>query len=249
MPLTVAIIGAGPLGRWLALSAARAGYRVLLEDVMPTNLRHAQEFLRQQLGPEQLAGMLFPAEAAAPSTRTATQALYQGPTSVGPQEAAKTEGALAPAGTPAPVTQEHSGCVAFVTTIEDAVRQADLAIDCVPDELESKLEILWLLDRMAPPRTVLATPTTRLSIADLANCTYRPEKVIAIAAEASALSAGAATEINLRTTSRTSPETAALLDQFWRRLGFTPTFAPDPAEPPPPLAPTPPDRQSRDLNT
>ena len=27
-------------------------------------------------------------------------------------------------------------------------------IDCVPDELESKLEIFCLLDRMAPPRTV-----------------------------------------------------------------------------------------------
>src|SRR5208337_5546450 len=80
--------------------------------------------------------------------------------------------------------------VDFVSMIEDAVRDADLAIDCVPDELESKLEILWLLDRMAPPRTVLATPTTRLSIADLANCTYRPEKCIAIAVEASALAAG-----------------------------------------------------------
>ena len=43
---TVAIIGAGPLGRWLALSAARAGFRVLLEDVMPANLHHAQEYIR-----------------------------------------------------------------------------------------------------------------------------------------------------------------------------------------------------------
>ena len=176
MPETVAIIGAGPLGRWLALSAVRAGYRVLLEDVMPANLRHAQEALRRQLGAEALPN------------------------------------------------------VSFVSTIEDAVREADLAIDCVPDELESKLEILWLLDRMAPPRTVLATPTTRLSIADLASCTYRPDKVIAIAAEASALSAGAATGILLRTTTQTSPETVGILDQFWRRLGFTPTFAPDPTD-------------------
>ncbi len=74
--------------------------------------------------------------------------------------------------------------VSFVSTIEDAVREADLAIDCVPDELESKLEILWLLDRMSPPRTVFATPTTRLSIADLAACTYRQGKCVAIAAEA-----------------------------------------------------------------
>jgi 3-hydroxybutyryl-CoA dehydrogenase len=114
--------------------------------------------------------------------------------------------------------------VTFVSTIEDAVRHADLVIDCVPDELESKLEILWLLDRMAPPHAVFATPTTRLSIADLANCTYRPEKCIAIVAEASALTATLTRQILLRTTSRTAPETTALLDDFWRRLTFTPTF-------------------------
>lgn len=178
MPATVAIIGAGPLGRWLALATARAGYRVLLEDVMPGNLHHAQEFLRLQAGPESLPN------------------------------------------------------VAFVSTIEDAVREADLVIDCVPDELESKLEILWLLDRMAPPRTVFATPTTRLSIADLANCTYRPEKCIAIAAEASALAANASGHMLLRTASRTSPETVALVTGFWRKVGFTPTVEPDAAEPP-----------------
>ena len=167
---TAAIIGAGPLGRWLAQAAARVGYRVLLEDVMPANLHHAQEALRAVLGPEAL-----------PNVR-------------------------------------------FVSTIEEAVREADLAIDCVPDELESKLEILWLLDRMAPPRTVLATPTTRLSIADLANCTYRPDKCIAIASEASALTGGGAAEILLRTTQSTAPETMELLQRFWQQLGFTPRF-------------------------
>ena len=51
---TGAIIGAGPLGRWLALEAARAGFSVLLEDVMPWNLHHAQEALRSVLGPDPL---------------------------------------------------------------------------------------------------------------------------------------------------------------------------------------------------
>ena len=174
---------------------------------MPANLHHAQEFLRQQLGPQQPAETLE----------------TEGGGGFNPRIESTTKSrALAP-----------EGHVAFVSTIEEAVRNADLVIDCVPDELESKLEILWLLDRMAPPRTVLATPTTRLSIADLASCTYRPEKVIAIAAQASALSAGAATRILLRTTTRTSPETVSILDQFWRRIGFTPTFAPDPTEPAP----------------
>ena len=115
----------------------------------------------------------------------------------------------------------------FVSTIEDAVRNADLVLDCVPDELESKLEILWLLDRMAPPHCVFATPTTRLSITDLANCTYRPEKCIAIATEASALAANLNTEILLRTTPVTAAETTALVGDFWRRLGFTPSFEPE----------------------
>ena len=49
--ITVAIIGAGPLGRGLAFRAARAGFRVILEDVMPSSLRHAEEALRESLGP------------------------------------------------------------------------------------------------------------------------------------------------------------------------------------------------------
>ena len=188
----MAIIGAGPLGRWLALSAARAGFRVLLEDVMPANLHHAQEYLRQE------------------SLR---------------QESLRQD-----------LDRQPLPAVSFASTIEDAVRDADLAIDCVPDELESKLEIFWLLDRMAPPRTVLATPTTRLSIADLAACTYRPSQCIAIAAEASSLSGGAPSQILMRTTTRTSAATIALLTRFWHQLGFTSAFEPDPAEQPPSLS-------------
>jgi 3-hydroxybutyryl-CoA dehydrogenase len=171
---TVAIIGAGPLGRSLALRAAGAGFRVLLEDVMPSNLHHAREYIRRQLNP-----------AAAPA-------------------------------------------VDFAATVEEAVRAADLIIDCVPDELESKLEILWLLDRMAPPRAVFATPTTRLSIGDLACCTYRPGKCVAIAAEPPALAEGAGPNIEIRTTPATEPETVALLDRFWRALGYTPHFEREP---------------------
>jgi 3-hydroxybutyryl-CoA dehydrogenase len=148
-------------------------------------------------------------------------------------------GALAPA-----ACLSERPAVTFVSTIEEAVRDADLVIDCVPDELESKLEIFWLLDRMAPPRTVLATPTTRLSIADLAHCTYRPAQCVAIAVEASDLTGNpvlsgppAASEtagpaIHLLKTSHTAPETIALVEDFWRQLGFTPAFAPAPAEKP-----------------
>jgi 3-hydroxybutyryl-CoA dehydrogenase len=168
--LTVAIIGAGPLGRWLALASACAGYRVLLEDVMPANLHHAREALRRELSPQAL-----------PS-------------------------------------------VAFVSTIEEAVREADLVLDCVPDELESKLEMFCLLDRMAPPRTVLATPTVNLSIGDLASCTYRADRCVAIVArpeELAEIGRRPAQEISLRITAQTSSEVLALVKDFWQRLGLT----------------------------
>src|SRR5580692_6135021 len=143
------------------------------------------------------------------------------------------EGSLAPTLAAKTETRRGRGTqfagVHFVSTIEDAVREADLAIDCVPDELESKLEIFCLLDRMAPPRTVFATPTTRLSIADLASCTYRADKCVGIVAEAASLAEAGSGEIPVRTTSRTSAETVALLTHFWSRLGFTASFIQEPA--------------------
>lgn len=76
---------------------------------------------------------------------------------------------------------EYAGLVIrYATTVEDAVHDADLAVDFVPDDLESKLEIFSLLDRMAPPRTMLLTPTNVLSITDLASCTYRPELCVGL---------------------------------------------------------------------
>jgi 3-hydroxybutyryl-CoA dehydrogenase len=230
-PKTVAIIGAGPLGRWLALAAARAGFRVLLEDVMPTNLHHARDALRQQLGP---AGRIASGQGFSPD--------INGPILTGTGR----DGFQ-------PIHSSPEACLSarpdltFVSTIEEAVRDADLVIDCVPDELESKLEIFWLLDRMAPPRTVLATPTTRLSIADLAHCTYRPAQCVAIAVQASDLTGNPAPgapgqfsasspatgpTIRLLKTSRTTPDTITLVEGFWRQLGFTPAFALDPAEKP-----------------
>jgi 3-hydroxybutyryl-CoA dehydrogenase len=70
--------------------------------------------------------------------------------------------------------------VRFAATVEDAVCDADFAVDFVPDELESKLEIWALIDRMAPPRTVLCTPSEVLSITDLASCTYRADRCVMV---------------------------------------------------------------------
>jgi 3-hydroxybutyryl-CoA dehydrogenase len=238
---TIAIIGAGPLGRWLGLAAARAGFRVFLEDVMPSNLHHAQEYLRQQLSAETLSDNQS-RSGTAPQPIESHESLAEGPANqarrgTAPQliesHLAESQRNQSRRGTASavPFAPPFSGgalapeVVSFVSTVEDAVREADLAIDCVPDELESKLEILWLLDRMAPPRTVIATPTTSLSIDDLASCTYRPEKCIAIAASPRTLSdERPGSTIRLISTPRTTPEAIALVRTFWERLGFHPHF-------------------------
>lgn len=74
----------------------------------------------------------------------------------------------------------EGGTLELAATIEAAVREADLAVDFVPDELESKLEIFCLIDRMAPPKTIVLTPSDALSITDLASCTYRGERCFAV---------------------------------------------------------------------
>ncbi len=123
---TVAVIGAGVAGRSFALACAAAGFDVVLEDVMPANLRKAE-------------------------------ADY------------------------ADLTQRGgAGHLKLALTVEDAVREADVAVDFVPDELESKLEIFSMIDRMAPPKTILCTPSYALSITDLASCVYRPERCVAV---------------------------------------------------------------------
>lgn len=72
------------------------------------------------------------------------------------------------------------GELQLASTVEEAVREADIAVDFVPDELESKLEIFSMIDRMAPPKTILCTPSEALSITDLASCVYRPERAVAV---------------------------------------------------------------------
>jgi 3-hydroxybutyryl-CoA dehydrogenase len=117
--------------------------------------------------------------------------------------------------------EELGARVSFVMTVEDAVREADLAIDFVPDELESKLEIFSLLDRMAPPRTVLCTPSQALSITDLASCTYRPERCVAVRADGGDLAAAAG--VRLLHGPLGSAEVLRGVALFWERLGKTVT--------------------------
>jgi 3-hydroxybutyryl-CoA dehydrogenase len=61
----------------------------------------------------------------------------------------------------------------FAGSVEDAARQADLVIEAVPEELESKIEIFTLLDKICRPGTILASHLSSLSITEISRITYR----------------------------------------------------------------------------
>jgi 3-hydroxybutyryl-CoA dehydrogenase len=162
---TVAIIGAGVAGRSFALACAGAGFDVVLEDVMPANLRKAEADY-------------------ADLTRRGT-----------------------------------AGQLELASTVEDAVREADVAVDFVPDELESKLEIFSMIDRMAPPKTILCTPSYALSITDLASCVYRPERCVAVRGDLVNGSAGLRPSVRLLYPAAVAELTLTVMVGFLRSLG------------------------------
>ncbi|AFL87776.1 3-hydroxyacyl-CoA dehydrogenase [Terriglobus roseus DSM 18391] len=107
-------------------------------------------------------------------------------------------------------TEGMPGTLETVTTVEDAVREADLVIDFVPDELESKLEIVCMVDRMAPPKTVMCIQTRALNVTDLASCTYRADRCVGLVFDE---------RTTVRRGIKTSDETMALVEAFARSCG------------------------------
>ena len=134
---TVAVIGAGIMGRGIAHVAALGGYRTILEDLLPASLRRAEDEIRANLEKAVELGKVPPAEAEAALSR-----------------------------------------LEFASNLEDASREADLVIEAVPEEFESKEEIFRLLDRFCRPNTVLASNTSSLSVTEIAAITERPEKIV-----------------------------------------------------------------------
>jgi len=134
---TVAVIGAGIMGRGIAHVSALGGYRTILEDILPASLRRAESEIRGNLDKGVELGKLDKAAAEAAFSR-----------------------------------------IEFAGTVEEAAREADLVIEAVPEEMDSKIEIFTLLDKICRPATILASNTSSLSITEIASVTYRPRKCV-----------------------------------------------------------------------
>jgi 3-hydroxybutyryl-CoA dehydrogenase len=134
---TIAVIGAGAMGREIAYAAAFGGYWTILEDI-------SREVLDQSLAWVKSAfdeGVL----------RREVQAHAR-------------DGALAKLGT--------------ARTVDGAIRDADLIIEAVAEEMEMKIELFTLFDKFSKPGAIFASTTSSLSIAEMAAVTFCPERCL-----------------------------------------------------------------------
>jgi 3-hydroxybutyryl-CoA dehydrogenase len=134
---TIAVIGAGIMGRGIAHAAALGGYRTILEDLLPGALRKAETEIRANLDKAVELGKVASHDADAAFRR-----------------------------------------LEYASSVEEAAREADLVIEAVPEEMESKIEIFTLLDKICRPTTMLASNTSSLSVTEIASVTYRAKKCV-----------------------------------------------------------------------
>jgi 3-hydroxybutyryl-CoA dehydrogenase len=131
---TIAIIGAGTMGRGIAYASALGGYTTVLEDVSDSMLAKAVAWIRESLDEGVQRGKLDA------STRDAA--------------------------------------LARITTsqvVDEAIRNAELIIEAVPEELEMKLELFTIFDKFAKPNAIFASNTSSLSISDFSDIVLHRE--------------------------------------------------------------------------
>ena len=67
----------------------------------------------------------------------------------------------------------------FTTRLED-LADCDVIIEAVTEDLNLKNEMFGALDQICPPRTIFASNTSSLTIADMAAATSRPDRVVGL---------------------------------------------------------------------
>jgi 3-hydroxybutyryl-CoA dehydrogenase len=99
---------------------------------------------------------------------------------------------------------------------EDASREADLIIEAVADEMEVKIELFTIFDKFAKPGAIFASTTTSLSVSEMADVTFCPERCIGMRFFADAQNAN---RLELVKGRETSEQTVAACREVGRRMG------------------------------
>jgi 3-hydroxybutyryl-CoA dehydrogenase len=171
---TIAVIGAGPLGRSVAFIAARSGYKTVLEDVSDVRLEKATTWIAQQF-------------ALGASNGTAGNEVHE-------------------------VASEE---LSTARTVEDAIRDADLILETLPEEMEMKIELFTILDKFAKPSAIFATAGA-ISIAELAEVTFCADRCVGMRFSEPVLDSKV---VELVKSSETSGETIAACSKVAYRMG------------------------------
>lgn len=74
----------------------------------------------------------------------------------------------------------ETGLLVPVLDMKDAVKNADLVIEVIPEIVELKKQIFAEADSLAPHHAIFASNTSSISITDIATATTRPEKVVGL---------------------------------------------------------------------
>jgi 3-hydroxybutyryl-CoA dehydrogenase len=70
------------------------------------------------------------------------------------------------------------GLIRTSRSVDESIREADMVIEAVPEEMETKLEIFTLLDKFAKPGAILASNTSSLSVTEMATITFRADHCV-----------------------------------------------------------------------
>jgi 3-hydroxybutyryl-CoA dehydrogenase len=134
---TIAVIGAGTMGRGIAYASALGGYRTVLEDVSRVVVKQALAWIKNSFDEGVARAKVLPGDRDAAMARIST-----------------------------------------AHVVDEAIRDADLIIEAVPEELEMKLELFTIFDKFGKPGAIFASNTSSLSISDFTDVTVSRDRCI-----------------------------------------------------------------------
>lgn len=134
---TIAVLGAGIMGRGIAYVSALGGHRTFLYDTSKEQLEKAAADVGAILEKGVAMGKVQDADATAARRHFET-----------------------------------------TTSLETAVKEADMVIEAVPERMDLKVELFAELDRLTPRHAILASNTSSLSITEMAAATTRAPQVV-----------------------------------------------------------------------
>src|SRR5581483_4010073 len=115
--------------------------------------------------------------------------------------------------------EQHASKVRIHDDLASAVVAADLVIEVVPEDLETKRRVFAEIDSFAPPQALLATNSSSIPISRIETATGRPENCLNIHFYQPAVGMSMS---DIMGGTRTLPETLTTAQNFVRSIGCVP---------------------------